>query len=326
MWAGWCVAGPGRWPSAAVAAAAAAAAGRQQVAGAGLVHRCWRTLTRSAAAPAAPAVPAAQARHVEDRVVLLSDVWLDRPDILDRLHTVFAGGWNEGWGAAPGQGPAAGGCVRPAPCSAVLPGRLSVAVGRCRHAEAQLLLHCCAHTAARPCAALPCPCRRLQPAGAAALAVCAHGQLPGGPLSVCFLSLGIVCLSPGLAARFDGFWSWPPAVRLPRLCPCGNALAYCVAPLTAAPPLTPSAAPQSFDANPGGNPGSSGNVGHYARLREHFASLGRVINQYPAIRVRLLLGYLCAACWGTLVVLVAGAAAAAAAAAEAAGLRWRTML
>ena len=42
---------------------------------------------------------------------------------------------------------------------------------------------------------------------------------------------------------------------------------------------------QSFDANPGGNPGSSGNVGYYARLREHFASLSRIINQYPAIRV-----------------------------------------
>lgn len=34
-----------------------------------------------------------EARHAEDRIVLLSDVWLDRPDILDRLHTVFGGGW-----------------------------------------------------------------------------------------------------------------------------------------------------------------------------------------------------------------------------------------
>ncbi|KAI3430534.1 hypothetical protein D9Q98_005127 [Chlorella vulgaris] len=32
-----------------------------------------------------------EARHAEDRIVLLSDVWLDRPDILDRLHTVFGG-------------------------------------------------------------------------------------------------------------------------------------------------------------------------------------------------------------------------------------------
>ena len=38
-----------------------------------------------------------QARHAEDRVVLLSDVWLDRPDILDRLHTVFAGGRAAVW-------------------------------------------------------------------------------------------------------------------------------------------------------------------------------------------------------------------------------------
>ncbi|KAL4448856.1 hypothetical protein ABPG77_007573 [Micractinium sp. CCAP 211/92] len=30
-------------------------------------------------------------RHAGDRIVVLSDVWLDRPDILDRLHTVFAG-------------------------------------------------------------------------------------------------------------------------------------------------------------------------------------------------------------------------------------------
>ncbi|KAL4422834.1 hypothetical protein ABPG75_009031 [Micractinium tetrahymenae] len=30
-------------------------------------------------------------RHAGDRVVLLSDVWLDRPDILHRLHTVLAG-------------------------------------------------------------------------------------------------------------------------------------------------------------------------------------------------------------------------------------------
>ena len=34
-----------------------------------------------------------EARHAEDRIVLLSDVWLDRPEILERLHTVFAGGW-----------------------------------------------------------------------------------------------------------------------------------------------------------------------------------------------------------------------------------------
>ena len=34
-----------------------------------------------------------EARHSEDRIVLLSDVWLDRPEILERLHTVFAGGW-----------------------------------------------------------------------------------------------------------------------------------------------------------------------------------------------------------------------------------------
>ena len=27
-----------------------------------------------------------------DRLVVLSDVWLDKPDILDSLHTIFAGG------------------------------------------------------------------------------------------------------------------------------------------------------------------------------------------------------------------------------------------
>eukprot|EP00887_Chlorella_sp_A99_P007226 scaffold2.g7226.t1 len=31
------------------------------------------------------------ATHAEDRVVLLSDVWLDRPDVLDKLQAVFAG-------------------------------------------------------------------------------------------------------------------------------------------------------------------------------------------------------------------------------------------
>ena len=61
--------------------------------------------------------------------------------------------------------------------------------------------------------------------------------------------------------------------------------ASCAGGLIAAAPSAPPPCPQSFDANPGGNPGSSGNVGHYARLREHFASLGRIINQYPAIRV-----------------------------------------
>lgn len=33
-----------------------------------------------------------EAAHASDRIVLLSDVWLDHPEILDRLHTVFAGG------------------------------------------------------------------------------------------------------------------------------------------------------------------------------------------------------------------------------------------
>lgn len=32
-----------------------------------------------------------EARHADDRIVLLSDVWLDRPEVLDNLHTVLAG-------------------------------------------------------------------------------------------------------------------------------------------------------------------------------------------------------------------------------------------
>ena len=27
-----------------------------------------------------------------DRLVVLSDVWLDKPDVLDSLHTIFTGG------------------------------------------------------------------------------------------------------------------------------------------------------------------------------------------------------------------------------------------
>lgn len=32
-----------------------------------------------------------EARHADDRIVLLSDVWLDRPDVVQRLHTVLSG-------------------------------------------------------------------------------------------------------------------------------------------------------------------------------------------------------------------------------------------
>lgn len=40
---------------------------------------------------ARPPTLAAQARHAEDRLVLLSDCWLDRPEVMDRLATVFEG-------------------------------------------------------------------------------------------------------------------------------------------------------------------------------------------------------------------------------------------
>lgn len=32
-----------------------------------------------------------QVAHPEDRVVFLSDVWLDRPEVLEKLHTILAG-------------------------------------------------------------------------------------------------------------------------------------------------------------------------------------------------------------------------------------------
>lgn len=43
------------------------------------------------APPEERALLAWEERHAGDRIVLLSDVWLDRPDVLDRLHTVLAG-------------------------------------------------------------------------------------------------------------------------------------------------------------------------------------------------------------------------------------------
>lgn len=37
------------------------------------------------------AVEQAEQDAQQDRMVVLADVWLDKPDTLDRLHTVFAG-------------------------------------------------------------------------------------------------------------------------------------------------------------------------------------------------------------------------------------------
>ena len=37
------------------------------------------------------AVEQAEQEAQQDRLVVLADIWLDKPDTLDRLHTVFAG-------------------------------------------------------------------------------------------------------------------------------------------------------------------------------------------------------------------------------------------
>lgn len=37
------------------------------------------------------AVEQAEQDAQQDRLVVLADIWLDKPDTLDRLHTVFAG-------------------------------------------------------------------------------------------------------------------------------------------------------------------------------------------------------------------------------------------
>ena len=38
------------------------------------------------------AVAAWEAEHCDDRIVVLADVWLDRPDTFDKLHAVLSGG------------------------------------------------------------------------------------------------------------------------------------------------------------------------------------------------------------------------------------------
>lgn len=144
------------------------------------------------APPEERALLAWEERHAGDRIVLLSDVWLDRPDVLDRLHTVLAGRWTRGrgelaWWAAgwqlgswqAGQGGKFHGCCAgrqgvqsrapqclPCPALAVLPRSVCALPGLAARGLPILL----GRAATRGC--------RLQPAGAAALPVCAHGAVP----------------------------------------------------------------------------------------------------------------------------------------------------
>lgn len=143
--------------------------------------------------------------------MLLSDVWLDRPDIMDRLSTVLAGALASVWGS------------HYSCCSAdivAIPSHLA----RCPSACLQPALH-----AASICGPWP-------PTPAA------HHTQPPSP--ACRLPL-----PPGFSQLEQ-----PPSLFVLM----GNF--------------------QSYDANAG--------AAHHARLREHFAALGRLINQHPAVRVR----------------------------------------
>ena len=45
-------------------------------------------------APAGDELPAVlrwEEQHCHDRLVILSDVWLDRPETLDKLHAILSG-------------------------------------------------------------------------------------------------------------------------------------------------------------------------------------------------------------------------------------------
>ncbi len=55
-------------------------------------------------------------RGPRDRVVVLANVWLDRPEVLDSLHVLLAGAWGAGGGGA-GAGLGAGDSLRVLPAS-----------------------------------------------------------------------------------------------------------------------------------------------------------------------------------------------------------------
>ena len=122
-----------------------------------------------------------EARHADDRIVLLSDVWLDRPEVLDNLHTVLAGGWAGAAGHAAGHavghaalsGPAGGGggCAGRDAC--MDDGEERSHTTPCRGSLLRRTVPAPRHPP--PMNRLS---RRLQPAGAAALAVCADGRVP----------------------------------------------------------------------------------------------------------------------------------------------------
>lgn len=175
-------------------------------------------------------------RHAGDRIVLLSDVWLDRPDILDRLHTVFAGGWE------PGRG---------------MPGRLWQ-LGSC-HSWSEHFAGCCAGEQGR---AAP-------QHAVTASHWSSHARPPArGPTRTRWQS----CMPAGFAPSGQRC----QATQIDSL---NTAVGAGFSQLEQPPSLFVLMGPfQSFDA--------TATAGRYPRLREHFAALGRVINQYPALRVR----------------------------------------